>query len=272
MLDLAGLVVEEELEAAGADELAGVEDALELPLEDAGALLLAGCADDLALRVEDFAGAVSVDVELDELLEAASPDAFVDFDFLLVDLAPELASADAAESVEAVLVDLDFLALVALEADAESDDSALASVEADFVDFDFFELADFVPEAVSAEAASSDDLADFDSFELVLELVDLLEDLLADFESVSEEADAVFLDLEVEDFFADDVSLESVELASVDFFLDLVVFFAEAVLESLESEAWPLAGAALTSAKASPAEITNANAYLLSRVMPIPPQ
>ena len=271
MLDLAGLVVEEELEAAGADELAGVEDALELPLEDAGALLLAGCADDLALRVEDFAGAVSVDVELDELLEAASPDAFVDFDFLLVDLAPELASADAAESVEAVLVDLDFLALVALEADAESDDSALASVEADFVDFDFFELADFAPEAVSAVAASSDDLAAFDSFELVLELVDLLEDLLADFESVSE-ADAVFLDLEVEDFFADDVSLESVELASVDFFLDLVVFFAEAVLESLESEAWPLAGAALTSAKASPAEITNANAYLLSRVMPIPPQ
>jgi hypothetical protein len=41
----------------------------------------------------------------------------------------------------------------------------------------------------------------------------------------------------VEDFPEEEASLESVELASVDFFFALVVFFAGVVLESLESVA-----------------------------------
>ena len=47
----------------------------------------------------------------------------------------------------------------------------------------------------------------------------------------------VIFDFDVEDFPEEEASLESVELASVDFFFALVVFFAGVVLESLESVA-----------------------------------
>ena len=67
-----------------------------------------------------------------------------------------------------------------------------------------------------------------DFFELV-EAVEVPESL--------SEVDFAFFDFDVEDFPEEEASLESVELASVDFFFALVVFFAGVVLESLESVA-----------------------------------
>ena len=84
--------------------------------------------------------------------------------------------------------------------------------------------------------------------------------------------DFAFFDFDVEDFPEEDASLESVELAAVDFFFDLVVFFAGVVLESLESVACAFTGATLASASPSPAEIKNANTYFLNRFMLFPPQ
>jgi hypothetical protein len=84
--------------------------------------------------------------------------------------------------------------------------------------------------------------------------------------------DFAFFDFEVEDFPEEEASLESVELASVGCFFDLVVFFAGVVLESLESVACAFTGAALASASPSPTKIKNANTYFLNRFMLFPPQ
>ena len=226
-------------------DLAGFAEAAEF--EDAGALELAD------------AGAAAPELEPEGVAVAADVSAaFVDFDFfVLADFAPASASFDAAVSVEEAF---DFFELVDFVPAAESAEA----VESAFVDLDFFEL-DFVSDAESADAAVSpeDDLADLDFLELA-EAVELPEESPSD--------DFVFLDFDVEDFPEEEASLESVELASVDFFFDLVVFFAGVVLESLESVACAFTGAALANASPSPAEIKNANTYFLNRFMLFPPQ
>jgi hypothetical protein len=203
LLDLAGFGEAAEFEDAGAVELAGAEAAApELELE--------GAAEDALVSA-----------------------AFVDFDFfVLADFVPASASFDAAVSVDEALVDLDLFELVDFVPAAESveaAESAFASVEEAFADF-FLELVDFASDVESADAVSPDEaFADLDFFELV-EAVELPEESLS-------EVDFAFFDFDVEDFPEEEASLESVELASVDFFFDLVVFFAGVVLESLESVA-----------------------------------
>lgn len=239
LLDLAGFVEAAEFEDAGGFELAA-----------AGA-----AAPEFALEGVDAAADVFVSAAL------------VDFDFfVLADFVPASASFEAAVSVEEAF---DFFELVDFVPAAESDEaveSALASVEEAFADFDFFELVDFVSEAESAGAVASpeDDLADLD-FLAPVEAVELPEASLS-------EVDFAFVVFDVEDFPEEEASLESVELASVDFFFDLVVFFAGVALESLESVACAFTGAALASASPSPAEIKNANTYFLNRFMLFPPQ
>jgi len=222
LLDLAGFVEAAEFEDAGALELAGAEaEAAEFEFEE-------------------------VDPAADVLL-LASASALVDFDFfVLADFVPESASFDAAVSVDEALADffelVDFVpaaesveavesALASVDeafADLEAVESAFASVEEAFADF-FLELVDFASDAESADAVSPDEaFADLDFFELV-EAVELPESLSA--------VDFAFFDFDVEDFPEEEASLESVELASVDFFFALVVFFAGVVLESLESVA-----------------------------------
>jgi hypothetical protein len=234
VLDLTGLVVAAEFEEAGGFELAG-------------------------------AGAAAPDFELEGVAVAADVSvALVDFDFfVLADFVPASASFDAAVSVEEAF---DFFELVDFVPAAESEavESALASVEEAFADF-FLELVDFASDAESADAVSPDEaFADLDFFELA-EAVEPAEESLS-------EVDFAFFDLDVEDFPEEDASPESVELASVDFFFDLVVFFAGVVLESLESVACAFTGAALASASPSPTEIKNANTYFLNRFMLFPPQ
>jgi hypothetical protein len=221
----------------GADavlDLAGFVEAVEF--EDAGAFELAGAG-----------AAAALELELAEVLDALVSAAAFDF-FVLADFVPELASADAAVSVDDALADFDFFELVDFVSAAESVEAVESALA------DFLELVDFVPDAAFADAVVSPDdvLADLDFFELA-EAVELPEESLS-------EVDFAFLDLEVEDFpeVPEEVSLESVELASVDFF-DLLVFFAGVVLESLESVACAFTGAALASASPSPAEIRNAN-------------
>jgi hypothetical protein len=241
----------------GAEELldlAGFVEAAEL--EDAGALELAG------------AGAAAPELELEGVAFAADVSAvFVDFDFfVLADFVPASASFEAVVSVDDALADFDFFELVDFVPVAESEavESALASVEEAFADF-FLELVDFASDAESADAVSPDEaFADLDFFELA-EAVELPEESLS-------EVDFAFFDFDVEDFPEEEASLESVELASVDFFFDLVAFFAGVVLESLESVAWAFTGAALASASPSPTEIKNANTYFLNRFMLFPPQ
>jgi hypothetical protein len=205
LLDLAGFVEAAEFEDAGAFELAGAEaEAAEFEFEDV----------DPAADVPLLASAL----------------AFVDFDFfVLADFVPESASFDAAVSVDEALAD--FFELVDFVPAAESDEAvepALASVEEAFADF-FLELVDFASDAESADAVSPDEaFADLDFFELV--------EAVEEPESLSE-VDFAFFDFDVEDFPEEEASLESVELASVDFFFALVVFFAGVVLESLESVA-----------------------------------
>jgi hypothetical protein len=192
----------------------------------------------------------------------ASASALVDFDFfVLADFVPESASFDPAVSVDEALADFfELVDFVPAAESVEAVESALASVDEAFADLDFFELVDFVPAAESAEAVESafasveeafadfflelvdfasdaesadavspdEAFADLDFFELV-EAVELPESLSA--------VDFAFFDFDVEDFPEEEASLESVELASVDFFFALVVFFAGVVLESLESVA-----------------------------------
>jgi hypothetical protein len=235
--------------------LAGFVEAADF--EDAGGFEVAGAgaaAPELALE--------GVDAAADVLVSAA----LADFDFfVLADFVPASASFEAAVSVEEAF---DFFAVVDFvpAESAEPAESALASVEEAFADLDFFELADFVSDAEFVDAAVSpdDDLADLDFFELV-EAVELPEESLS-------EVDFAFFDFEVEDFPEEEASVESVALASVDFFFDLVVFFAGVVLESLESVACAFRGAALASASPSPTEIKNANTYFLNRFMLFPPQ
>ena len=252
------------LPAGGAGRLAllfGAEALLDLvgfveaaEFEDAGALELAGAEDEAAeFEFEE------VDPAADVLL-LASASALVDFDFfVLADFVPESASFDAAVSVEEALADFfELVDFVPAAESVEAVESALASVDEAFADLDFFELVDFVPAAESAEAVESafasveeafadfflelvdfasdaesadavspdEVFADLDFFELV-EAVELPESLSA--------VDFAFFDFDVEDFPEEEASLESVELASVDFFFALVVFFAGVVLESLES-------------------------------------
>jgi hypothetical protein len=227
-------------------------------------------------------------VVLEALVSAAALD---DFDFLvLADFVPESALVDAAASVDEAFADFDFFELadfVPAES-VEAVESALASVDEAFADFDFFELVDFVPAAESvgvvesALASVEEVFADFDFFELVdfvpdAESVDAVlspEDALVDLdffelveaveppaESLSDEVDLGFFDFDDVDLA--EASLESVEVASVDFFFDLVVFLAGVVLESVESVACAFTGAALASA--NPAEIRNVNRYFLTR-------
>jgi len=235
-------------------DLDGFVEAAEF--DDAGALEVGG------------AGAAAPEVELEGVDFAVDVSAaFVDFDFfVLADFVPE-SVFDAAVSVEDALADFDFFELVDFVSAAESDEaveSAFASVEEAFADF-FLELVDFSPVAESADAVSPDEaFADLDFFELV-EAVELPEESLS-------EVDFAFFDFDVEDFPEEDASLESVELAAVDFFFDLVVFFAGVALESLESVACAFTGATLASASPSPAEIKNANTYFLNRFMLFPPQ
>ena len=262
----------------GADaalDLAGFVEAAEF--EDAGALEVAGAgaaAPEAELEGVDFAADVSaafVDFDffvLADFVPESDPavsvdDALADF-FEVVDFVP---AAESVEAVESAFADLDFFEVVDFVPAAESDEaveSAFASVEEAFADF-FLELVDFSPVAESADAVSPDEaFADLDFFELV-EAVELPEESLP-------EVDFAFFDFDVEDFPEEDASLESVELAAVDFFFDLVVFFAGVVLESLESVACAFTGAALASASPSPAEIKNANTYFLNRFMLFPPQ
>jgi hypothetical protein len=239
----------------GADavlDLDGFVEAAEF--DDAGALEVAG------------AGAAAPEVELEGVAVAADVSAaFVDFDFfVLADFVPESAFA-AAVSVDDALADFfELVDFVPAAESVEAVESAFASVEEVFADF-FLELVDFSLVAEFADAVSPDEaFADLDFFELV-EAVELPEESLS-------EVDFVFFDFDVEDFPEDDASLESVELASVDFFFDLVVFFAGVVLESLESVACAFTGATLASASPSPTEIKNANTYFLNRFMLFPPQ
>jgi hypothetical protein len=215
------------------------------------------------------AGAAAPEFELAGVAAAADvfvSAALVDFDFfVLADFVPASASFEAAVSVDEGLADFDFFELVDFvpaDESVEAVESAFASVEEAFADF-FLELVDFVPDAESAEAVSPDEaFADLDFFELV-EAVELPEESLS-------EVDFAFFDFDV-DFPEEDASLESVELASADFFF-LVVFFAGVVLESLESVACAFTGAALASASPSPTEIKAANRYFLNRFMLFPPQ
>ena len=205
LLDLVGFVEAAEFEDAGALELAGAEaEAAEFEFEE-------------------------VDPAADVLL-LASASALVDFDFfVLPDFVPESASFDAAVSVDEALADFfELVDFVPAAESVEAVESALASVEEAFADF-FLELVDFASDAESADAVSPDEaFADLDFFELV-EAVEVPESL--------SEVDFAFFDFDVEDFPEEEASLESVELASVDFFFALVVFFAGVVLESLESVA-----------------------------------
>ncbi len=261
LLDLAGFVAAAEFEDAGGFELAGAGAAapeFELEGVDAAAdvLLSAALADFDFFVLADF-----VPVSASFVAAASVDAALADLDFFgLLEFVPESASFDAAESVDEALADFDFFELVDfVPASVEAVESAFASVEEAFADF-FLELVDFSPAAESADVVSPDEaFADFDFFELV-EAVELPA------ESLSEAAFA-FFDFDVEDFPEEEASLESVELASVDFFFDLVVFFAGVVLESLESVACAFTGAALASASPSPAEIKNANTYFLNRFM-----
>jgi hypothetical protein len=210
--------------------------------------------------VEAVSGVAAGEAVPDGLVSAA---ALVDFDFFgLADFEPESASTDAAVSVDEAFADFDFFELVDFAPDAESAEA----VESAFADFDFFALVDFVPDAESVDAVESpvDDLADLDFFELA-EAVDPLA------ESLSEGVGLAFFDFDVEDFPEGKASLESVAVASVDVFLDLLVFFAGAVVESLESEACAFTGAPLASPNPNPTEIRNANRYFLSPVMPFLP-
>jgi hypothetical protein len=237
LLDLVGFVEAAEFEDAGVLELAGAEaEAAEFEFEEvdpaADVLLLASAS---ALVDFDFF------VLADFVPESASFDAAVSVDealadfFELVDFVPAAESVEAVESalasVDEAFADLDFFELVDFVPAAESAEaveSAFASVEEAFADF-FLELVDFASDAESADAVSPDEaFADLDFFELV-EAVELPESLSA--------VDFAFFDFDVEDFPEEEASLESVELASVDFFFALVVFFAGVVLESLESVA-----------------------------------
>ena len=222
------------------------------------------------LRV-DFVEAVSGVAAGEDVPDGfVSAAALVDFDFFaLADFEPESASVDAVASVDEAFAEFDFFELVDFAPDVESADaveSALASVEEAFADFDFFAPVDFVPDAESVDAVESpvDDLADLDFFELA-EAVDPLA------ESLSEGMGLAFFDFDVEDFPEGKASLESVAVASVDVFLDLLVFFAGVVVESLESEACAFTGAPLASPNPNPTEIRNANRYFLSPVMPFLP-
>ena len=236
LLDLVGFVEAAEFEDAGALELAGAEaEAAEFEFEE-------------------------VDPAADVLL-LASASALVDFDFfVLADFVPESASFDAAVSVDEALADFfELVEFVPAAESVEAVESALASVEEAFADF-FLELVDFVPAAESAEAVEPASASVEEAFaDFFLELVDFASDAESadavspdeafadlDFfelveavevpESLSE-VDFAFFDFDVEDFPEEEASLESVELASVDFFFALVVFFAGVVLESLESVA-----------------------------------
>ena len=236
--------------------LAGFGEAADF--EDAGGFELAGAgaaAPELALE--------GVDAAADVLVSAA----LADFDFfVLADFVPASASFEAAVSVEEAFDFFELVDFVPAAESAEAVESALASDEEAFADLDFFELADFASDAEFVDAAVSpdDDLADLDFFALV-EAVELPEESLS-------EVDFAFFDFDVEDFPEEEASVESVALASVDFFFDLVVFFAGVVLESLESVACAFTGAALASASPSPTEIKNANTYFLNRFMLFPPQ
>ena len=237
LLDLVGFVEAAEFEDAGALELAGAEaEAAEFEFEEvdpaADVLLLASAS---ALVDFDFF------VLPDFVPESASFDAAVSVDealadfFELVDFVPAAESVEAVESalasVEEAFADffLELVDFVPAAESAEAVEPALASVEEAFADF-FLELVDFASDAESADAVSPDEaFADLDFFELV-EAVELPEESLS-------EVDFAFFDFDVEDFPEEEASLESVELASVDFFFALVVFFAGVVLESLESVA-----------------------------------
>jgi hypothetical protein len=267
LLDLAGFVEAVEFEDAGGFELAGAgAAAAELEGAAAGADVSAALADLDFFVLADFVPA-SASFEAAVSVEAA-------FDFFeLVDFVPAAESAEAVESalasVEEAFADFDFFELVDFVPAAESAEaveSALASVEEAFADLDFFALVDFVSDAESFDAAVSaeDDLADLDFLALV-EAVELPEESLS-------EVDFAFFDFDVEDFPEAEASLESVELASVGFFFDLVVFFAGVVLESLESVACAFTGAALASASPRPVEIKNAKTYFLNRFILFPPQ
>jgi hypothetical protein len=244
-------------------DLAGFVDAAEF--EDAGGFELAG------------AGAAAPEFELEGVDAAADvlvSAALADFGFfVLADFVPVSASFDAAVSADAAFDFFELVDFVPAAASVEAVESALASVEEAFVDLDFFELVDFVPAAESVEAVESalasveEAFADLDFFELV-EAVEVPDESLS-------EVDFAFFDFDVEDFPEvpeEEASLESVELASVDFFFDLVVFFAGVVFESLESVACAFTGGALASASPSPVEIKNANTYFLNCFMLFPPQ
>ena len=262
MLDLDGFVEAAEFDDAGALEVGGAGAAApEVELEGVD------FAADVSAAFVDFDFFVLADFVPESAFDAAVSveDALADFDFFeLVDF---VSAAESVEAVESAFADLDFFELVDFVPAAESDEaveSAFASVEEAFADF-FLELVDFSPVAESADAVSPDEaFADLDFFELV-EAVELPEESLS-------EVDFAFFDFDVEDFPEEDASLESVELAAVDFFFDLVVFFAGVALESLESVACAFTGATLASASPSPAEIKNANTYFLNRFMLFPPQ
>jgi len=262
VLDLDGFVEAAEFDDAGALEVGGAGAAApEVELEGVD------FAADVSAAFVDFDFFVLADFVPESAFDAAVSveDALADFDFFeLVDF---VSAAESVEAVESAFADLDFFELVDFVPAAESDEaveSAFASVEEAFADF-FLELVDFSPVAESADAVSPDEaFADLDFFELV-EAVELPEESLS-------EVDFAFFDFDVEDFPEEDASLESVELAAVDFFFDLVVFFAGVALESLESVACAFTGATLASASPSPAEIKNANTYFLNRFMLFPPQ
>jgi len=229
-----------------------------LPAGGAGWLVLAFGAE-LALEL-DFAGFV-VSAEFDdddafELAGAAAPE----LDATGAEVFPEPLEA-LALSVD--FADLDFLLLVDLVPEDVS--AAAESLEEALADFDFLELVDFVPDSESVEEA--------ESLEVDFADLDFLEPLEALAESASEELDFAFFDFDVEDLPEDEVSLPSVELESAGFFF-LVDFFVVVELVSLESEDCDcaFAGAALISAKASPAETRNARTYFFNSFMLVPPQ
>ena len=260
LLDLADFVEAAEFEDAGALELAGAGAAApEFELEGVAV------AADVSAAFVDFDFFVLADFVPESAFAAAVSvdDALADF-FELVDFVP---AAESVEAVESAFADLDFFELVDFVPAAESVEaveSAFASVEEAFADF-FLELVDFSLVAEFADAVSPDEaFADLDFFELV-EAVEVPEESLS-------EVDFAFFDFDVEDFPEEDASLESVELAAVDFFFDLAVFFAGVALESLESVACAFTGATFASASPSPAEIKNANTYFLNRFMLFPPQ
>lgn len=253
-MDAAGAAAGVEPDEAGAEELSDLAAAADL-------LLLADFVEDFSFVA---AGAAALD-------SPDSPDVFavlVDFDFLVLEvLLPESASADAFESSAPAFADFDFFELVDFEAALESAGAFESDADA-LVDFDFFVLADFVSEAESDFTVESPDasLVDLDFFAPV----DLVEPAAA-LESLSDDAEAAFFDFDVEVFPELELSLLSVEVASVDFFF-LVVFLAGVVVESLESDDCAFTGAALASPNPRPAEINTANRYFLNRFMANPPQ